>query len=374
MAELFDRFEINRAPRWPLMSRLVALSVVAHGLFLVAVIYIPTVRSILYVASNVSGIKLVSEDYDPTLIGQRATIVKFEPYERLYYPPDYFGAPQVAETTTLDAMVVQEAPPPMPPPPVYQPRRARTPRVVATPDPSPTPEVAQATPTPSPEALTEEQKQAEAEMARIAQENGIARPPGNINTKPFEDIAVKGKELFDQGKLNLNTVIEVTATGELNVDGTLKPETVKLDWGATPPTDQTTADLAQQLITAMSQSKVLVVLTGGNDKGAKDVRISLKLDQQTVKIAVVSDLPTESAAMQTALGCSALVAIGKQAKKGTNEGTLYENLKFENQGKQFAMNFEMPKDAAGQMIKDMLAKRGNKSSGATATATPQARS
>jgi hypothetical protein len=367
MAELFDRFEINRAPRWPLMSRLVALSIVLHGLFLVAVIYVPTVRSMLYVASSMSGIKLVSEDYDATLVGQRATIVRLEPHEKLYYPPDYFGAPEVAETTQLDAMVVQQAAPP--PMPVYRPRRARTPRVVATPDPNPTPapEVAQATPTPTPGPLTEAEKQAEAEMERIARESGIARPPGNINTKPFEDIAFKGKELFDQGKLNLSSAIDVTATAALNEDGTLKPETVNIDWGTTP-TDQTTADLARQLITAMSQSKVLVIL-----KGAKDVRISLKLDQQNVRIAVMSDLATEDEAMKTALGCQALVAIGKQAKKGTNEGVLYENLKFDSAGKQFAMNFEMPKDAAGKMITDMLAKKAGKPN-ATAAATPQARS
>lgn len=352
------------------MSRLVALSLVVHGLFLVAVVYVPTLRSMLYVASNVSGIKFVNEDYDSTLIGQRATIVKFEPHEKLYYPPDYFGAPEVAETTQLDVMVVQQAvPPPMAPPaPVYRPRRPRTPRVFTPPAPTPTPgEVAQATPTPAPTPLTEAEKQAEAEMERVAKENGIARPPGNINTKPFEDIAVKGKELFDQGKLNLNTVIDVTATGVLNEDGTLKPETVNIDWGTTP-SDQNTADLAQALITAMSQSKVLVIL-----KGAKDVRITLKLDQQVVKIAVMSDLATEDEAMKTALGCSALVAIGRSTKKGTNEGILYENLKFDNQGKQFAMNFEMPKDAAGKMITDMLAKKAGKP-GATAAATPQARS
>jgi outer membrane biosynthesis protein TonB len=366
MSELFDRFEINRAPRWPLMSRLVALSLVLHGLFLVAVVYVPTVRSMLWVASNVSGIKFVSEDYDPTLVGQRATIVKFEPHEKLYYPPDYFGAPAVAETTMLDAMVVQQAVPP-PPAPIYRPRRPRTPRVVTPAEPTPTPaEVAGATPTPSPAPLTEEEKRAEAEMDRIAKESGIARPPGNINTKPFEDIAVKGKELFDQGKLNLDSVIDVTATAALNEDGTLKEETVKLDWKTA--SDQNTADLAQQLITAMSQSKVLVIL-----KGAKDVRISLKLDQQNVKIEVLSDLPNADEAMKTALGCSALVAIGRSAKKGTNEGVLYDNLKFDSDGKQFAMNFEMPKDAAGKMITEMLAKKAGKP-GATAAATPQARS
>jgi hypothetical protein len=274
----------------------------------------------------------------------------------------------VAETTQLDPVLVQQVAPP-PPAPVYRMRRARTPRVVATPEPSPSPaaEVAQATPTPTPAApQTEEEKRAEAEMERIAKENGIARPPGNINTKPFEDIAVEGKKLFDQGKLNLDSVIDVTATAELNEDGTLKPETVKLNW--VTASDENTAALAQQLITAMSQSKVLVIL-----KDAKNVTISLKLDQQTVKIAVMSDLPSEGDAMKTALGCSALVAIGRSAKKGTNEGTLYENLKFDSAGKQFAMSFEMPKDAAGKMISEMLAKRAGKPN-ATAAATPQTKS
>jgi hypothetical protein len=366
MSQLFDRFEINRAPRWPLMSRLVALSLVAHGLFLVAVVYVPTLRSLLFVASNVSGIRLVSEDYDPTLIGQRATIVKLEPHERLVYPPDYFGAPEVAETTQFDPMVVQQAgPPPLPPPPVYRPRRQRTPRAAATPEPTPTPasEVAEATPTPTP-ATAEEQKQADAEMERIARERGIARPPGDINTKPFEDVAVKGKELFDQGKLNLTT-LDVTASGELNKDGTLKPETVRIDGVAN---DETTALLAQQLITALSQSKVLVMLTKAD---ARDVRIALKVDQQNVSIKVMSELPTEAKASDTAIGCALMVAVGRKVKQGTNEGILYENIKFDADGKQFSMNFEMPRDAAGKVINEMLAKKAGKPN---AAATPQSRS
>lgn len=346
------------------MSRLVALSLVLHGLFLVAVVYVPTLRGMLYVASAMSGLKFVSEDYDATLIGQRATIVRLDPHDKLYYPPDYFGAHEVAEPTQFDPLMIQQAAPPPPPIPVYRPRRVRTPRA-ATPQPSPSPEVAQATPTPSPEAtpLTEEQKKAEAEMDRIAKEAGIARPPGNINVKPFEDIAVKGKEMFDQGKLNFNSAIEVTATADLNEDGTLKMETVKFNW--VTASDQATADLAQQLLTAMSQSKVLVVL-----KGAKDVRITLKLDQQNVSIKVLSDLPSDTEAMKTALGCAALVAIGKSAKKGTNEGTLYENLKFDSTGKQFSMSFEMPKDAAGKMISEMLAKKAAPQT----AATPQTKS
>src|SRR3954467_13172379 len=163
MAELFERVEINRVPRWPLMTRLVALSVVVHGLFLLAVVYVPTLRGLLYVAGNMSGIKFVSEDYDRTLIGQRATVVQFAPHEKLRYPPDYFGAPAVEETTQLQPQFVQQAAPPPPPAPVYRPRPVRVPRARVTT--TPTPEVAQSTPTPTPDA---EQKQADAEIEKIA--------------------------------------------------------------------------------------------------------------------------------------------------------------------------------------------------------------
>jgi hypothetical protein len=360
MTELFDRFEINRVPRWPLMSRLLALSLVLHGLFLVAVIYVPTLRSVLYMAGSVSGLKLVSEDYDRTLIGQRATVIKFEPHEKLVYPPDYLGAPEVAETTQFDQTTfVQQQYTPPPPIVTYKPRRVRTPRgqAGAEPSPSPTPsEVASATPTPSP-TPTEAEKQAEAEMDRVAKENGIERPPGNINTKPFEDVAADGKRLIDEGKLDLkNSTIDLVASAERNEDGTLKDETVKID-GAVG--NESLALLSQQLVTALSQSRVLVVL-----KGAKDVRIALKLDEQTVSIKVLSELPSEDEATKTAMGCAALVALGRMAKKGTNEGELYNNLKFSNEGKQFTMSFEMPKDAAGKMIADMLAKKAAKEAAA----------
>ena len=360
MAELFDRFEINRAPRWPMMTRLVALSVVLHGLFLVSLAYVPQLSAMMHVAGQFAGFKFVSEDYDPTLIGQRATVVHFPPHEKLYYPPDYFGAPEVAETSPFpEPTVVQQAAPP-PPPPVYRPRVFRAPRpLAATPQPSPSPELAKAAPSPSPEASPtpdEAQRQAEAEMDRVAKANGIERPP-EINTKPFEDIARQGKELIDQGKLDLkNSTLDVTATAERNDDGTLKPETVKIDGLAN---DENLNTLAQQVVTALSQSKILSIL-----KGAKNVRMGLKLDGENISIKVISEMPSEDDALKNATGYASLVALGRIAKRGTNEGELYNNIKFNNDGKQFIMSFEMPKDAAAKMIADMLAKKAAKEAAA----------
>jgi hypothetical protein len=352
MAELFERFEVNRAPRWPMLSRLLALSVVLHGLFLVAVAYVPSVRSMLYVAGKVSGIKFVSEDYDPTLIGQRAQIVRLPPHEKLYYPPDYFGAPEVAETTPLAPTLVQQAAPPPPPPAFYRPpRRAFAPRLSPTPQPSPSPELAKANPSPTPAASptpTEDEKKAEEQLDSIAKANGIKRPP-QPNTKPFEDIARKGKELIDQGKIDLkNSALDVSADAELNDDGTLKPD---FQIVGLPP-DENMATLAQQLITALSQSKVLSML-----EGAKGVHLALKLDQQNVSVKIASDLPSDEDANKYATGYGLMLAVARNSKKGTEEGEIYDNLRVDNDGRRLVLTFEMPKEAAGKVITDMLAKK-----------------
>ncbi|HEX6623520.1 MAG TPA: hypothetical protein VF064_07390, partial [Pyrinomonadaceae bacterium] len=156
--QLFANFEVNRAPRWPIMSRLLMASVVAHGLFMVTVAYVPSVRGLLGVAGTLSGFEFVSEDYDRSLVGQRATVINVAPGEKLYYPADYFtvNSPFADPSMAGDAqLVAQVQPTPTPPPmPVYRPRRGAGPRVVATatPEATPTPEeVASATPTPSPE-------------------------------------------------------------------------------------------------------------------------------------------------------------------------------------------------------------------------------
>lgn len=349
MAELFERVEVNRAPRWPLMTRLVALSVVAHGLFLVAVVYVPTVRSMLSLASSMSGIKFVSEDYDKTLIGQRATVVQFAPHEKLRYPPDYFGAPAVEETTQLQPQVVQMATPPPPPPmPAYRPRPVRVPRARPTPQPSPSPEVAQATPSPTPTPDDAEKQKAEAEIAKIEKETGVKRP--NINKKPFEDFASEAKKLYDEGKVDLSSGVEVTATGPVMEDGTLDPATTQMKWVSAE--NENNAKLAQMLLTAISQSK-----TFANLEGAKVVTMSLKLDDEKISISILSDLPTEADAKTKAEGYAGMVLLARISKGGTNEGELYKGLKFNYEGKQFRMSFELPRDAAGKILGEVLAKQ-----------------
>jgi hypothetical protein len=57
-----------------------------------------------------------------------------------------------------------------------------------------------------------------------------------------------------------------------------------------------------------------------------------------------------------------MLTVGRQNKRGTPEGELYDGLKITNEGKLFVLSFEMRKDLAGKMLADMLAKRAARGS------------
>ena len=337
MAELFDRYELNRAPRWPLLSRLVALSVVVHGLLLVAVVYIPALQSIFRVAGSFAGMKFVEKDYDPTLIGQRATLINVkEPYQTLYYPTDYFGAPP---EMAPDAMVVQQVQPPPPTVIIRQPRvrRARpipTPTPEVTPEPTPTPEVAK--------GVDAEKQKVEDELNRIAKENGTPRPPAadEVNLLPLKDVLKDAKEMLASGQLDLKDTIEVTVEADLKEDGTLENVVFK-----DPKGDPDAYLLAQKLVTALSLSTTLKFLSD-----TRHLVMSVKLDQQNVSVSVITESDSEDRASQMHKGYSAMIAGARLFKKGTDEGELFNHMNVTLEGKQVSMKFEMSRELAGAML------------------------
>jgi hypothetical protein len=342
MAELFDRFEINRTPRWPLLSRLVALSVVLHGLFLVTVAYVPALQSIFYVAGSFAGVKIVDEDYDPTLVGQRATLINVkEPYQTLYYPTDYFGAPALPEGILApDAMVVQQVQPPMPAPVIIRPPRERrvrptpTPTPEAEPSPSPTPEVS--------ETDEEKKKKAEDELNRIAQEADVLRPPAEsqVNTRPLTDVLKTAKQMVASNEISLNDTIELTVEADRNDDGSLE----NYKWGEAKG-DPEAFKLAEQFVNALSKSQALIFL-----KDTRHMMMSLKLDQQDVSVNIMSEADTEARAKIIARGYQMMIDYVRGNKKGTDEGEIFNNMNVVAEGKQVRMDFKISREVAGAML------------------------
>ena len=174
---------------------------------------------------------------------------------------------------------------------------------------------------------------------------GVRQP--SFNVRPLEDVARRAKQLVEQGKLGRETTLDVSATAELAADGSLKRETVNVVWASAA--DETVTSLSDQLVNAVSDSRMLSAL-----EGAKAVRLGLRLDGQNVSVLLAAELPSALEAQRYAEGYDMLRRVGLASKRATDEGALYEWLRFASDGKMFKMTFEGPRGAVARMVADAL--------------------
>lgn len=191
-----------------------------------------------------------------------------------------------------------------------------------------------------------------------AQERGDGAAAGTrrpaFNVKPFEDLALEGKLLVEQGKFGPETALDVSATAELAEDGRLRPESVSIAWHR-QPSDPVAEMMARKVIAALSESRVLSAV-----EGATAVRFALRLDRQNVSVTAACEMPAESEAEKYAQGYGLLLKAATISRSGTDEGQLYNRLGFSSEGKTFKMFFEMPRAEAARIIADMLARKAAK--------------
>lgn len=174
-----------------------------------------------------------------------------------------------------------------------------------------------------------------------------------LNVRPFEEVALRGKQLIEEGKLGRELSLDVNATAELSEDGVLRPETLKVVW--TLPADETVRGLAHQLLSAVGESRLFGAL-----EGAKSVRLGLKLDRRSVNVLAAAELASAEEAKRYAEGYEMLRYLGAAAKRGTDEGALYGWLRFASEGKMFKMTFEGPRDEVARVLAHALEKSAAK--------------
>lgn len=360
MSELFGNFEVNKQPRWPIVSKLLVVSLALHLICAASVVYVPGLRSAFNLASLVAGAKFVDKDYERTQIGDDVQFVELAS-NKFHYPEGYFAPegllPLPSPTPFVPPFVAQLHTPAVQP--ELAPSPSPTPLAVTTPSTnpgaaaSPAPAVAQAKGSPSPAqtpGMTAEE--AQAELDKVAKKNNLDLPKENeINKKAMKDFALYANDLKKQGKLDFNQPFEIIIEAELDQDGKLKNAKFTKKAG-----DANLVDLFGRMVAALNDSGFLIYLKPlDKDNPGSKVVFTIKQGESEVLATVESEASSEENARVLAKGFQMALALGAQSRAGKDEEALLRSTSAEPVGKKIVFNFTMPRQAVVDLIKKQLA-------------------
>jgi len=356
MAELFEKFEVNRAPRWKMLARLTGASLVLHLVLLWMAIYVPSVRDTLNIAALIASTKIVDKDYEATRIGDDVQMVQLG--EKFRYPDGYF---------TPEGQVAAELPPapgtavdPFAPKiislassePKVKPEASPSPSPDATASPGASPAaspsasaVAQASPSP----LTAEE--AQKQLEKTAEQNDVTLPTENeINKKVLKDFATYANDLKNQGKLDLNKPFEIIIEAELDENGKLKNARFTKKDG-----DENLVDLFGKLVAALNDSGFLIYLQPiTKDNPGATVKITVKQGEKEVLASVESETSSPERAESLAKILNTALYYGAGSRAGHDEEVIMKNTNATPDGKRVVVNFSMPRQSVVDMIKKQM--------------------
>ncbi|HEV7744864.1 MAG TPA: hypothetical protein VGO56_07700 [Pyrinomonadaceae bacterium] len=365
MLDLFANFEVNKQPRWPIISKLLLGSLVLHAICAASVVYVPGLRSAFNLASLVADTRFVDKDYERTQIGDDVQFVELAG-DKFHYPEGYFApegqlAVVPSPTPFVPSFVAQVQPPavqpelgpspsPSPSPVAAGPSSTSTPRAGA----SPAAAIAQAKGIPSPSptqspAMTADQ--AQTELEKVAEKENLTLPKeGEINKQALKDFAIYAKK---KGKLDFNQPFEIIIEAELDQDGKLKNAKFTKKAG-----DANLVDLFGRMVAALNDSGFLIYLKPlDQDNPGSKVVFTIKQGESEVLATVESEASSEESARILAKGFQMALALGAQSRAGKDEEALLRSTSAEPVGKKIVFNFTMPRQAVVDLIKKQLAEK-----------------
>jgi len=352
MSELFDKFEVNREPRWQMLAKLAGASLVLHLVFVWMVIYVPAVRDTLNIAALIARTKFVERDYEATQIGDDVQMVQLS--DKFHYPEGYFAQQLAAGQLPGQAPAVD----PFAPKIISQaskeskvdPEKSPSPSPSASPIASPSPSaaaIAQASPSASP--LTPEQ--AQQELEKTAEQNNVTLPDENeINKKVLKDFAAYANDLKNQGKLDFEKPFEIEIEAKLDEKGKLKDAKFTKKSG-----DENLVELFGKLVAALNDSGFLTYLQPiSKDNPGATVKITVKQGEKDVLASVASEASSTEQAESLAKALNNLLYFGATTRLGHDEEVLMKNTNATPDGKRVMINFSMPRQSVIDMIKKNL--------------------
>lgn len=180
------------------------------------------------------------------------------------------------------------------------------------------------------------------------------------NKKPFEDLGDTVNEGLAKKEIDLNKPFLVVLEGVITADGKLdskKSKFIKAEG------DEKMKEVARQAIEAVGNSGFLVYL---KNSGVDKVNFTLVQDDKQINVIIVSEQKDLNKAKTTASSLNNMLSIVKTLdangvkKLDENSKVLIENSKITSDGKNFVLNFALPKQTAQDIITKTLKDRAEK--------------
>lgn len=181
-----------------------------------------------------------------------------------------------------------------------------------------------------------------------------------INKKPFEDLGDFVNEGLAKKEVDLNKPFLVVLDGVITADGKLDPKKSKF---VKVEGDEKMREVARQAIEAVGNSGFLAYL---KNSGVDKVNFKLVQDDKQINVIIVSEQKDVNVAKSTVSSFNLMLSGLKLAdtngwkKLDENSRTLIENSKITSEGKNFVLNFTLPKQAAQDIITKTLKERAEK--------------
>jgi hypothetical protein len=356
MPELFANFEVNKAPRWPILMRLTGGSILLHLGLLWMVVYVPAFRDALNVAALIANTRFVDKAYNRTQIGDDVTLLQLSS-EKFHYPEGYFALDNQLATAQLVAgnkgaetfapKIISRAQSSK----NVEPEARSSPSVSPIPSPSPS---ASVTTTATAEAdpnrkLTPEE--AQTKLEQTAAENNLELPEeGQLNKQVLKDFAKYVEDQKNAGKLDLDKPFEVVIEAELDNNAKLVNPRFTKKTG-----DPNLIDLFGRMVSALNESGFLIYLKPiSKDNPNATVKFTIKQGETEVLASVESEASSSDSARVLAKALNAALVFGAGSRAGKDEEVLMKNTNATPDGKKIVVNFSMPRQNLVDMIKKQL--------------------
>lgn len=181
-----------------------------------------------------------------------------------------------------------------------------------------------------------------------------------INKKPFEELGDSLIDKLAKKEIDLNKPFSVVLDGTLTADG--KFDDKKSRFGKSEG-DQQMIDMAKDALQAVGDSGILGYL---KNSGVDKINFKLIQDDKQIYAIIASDQKTPEKAKTTAsqinIALQALIFADNNGlrKLDENSKTLVNNSKITNEGKNFILNFSVPKPVGQDLINRSLKERADK--------------